>query len=67
LTRFDQDAFDALFACITRHLQADVYLSRPRTFEAILLAVLLEHEKRIEEIVKKIEALDGENMSIIEG
>jgi hypothetical protein len=53
----DQEAFDSLFACVTRHLQADVYLSRPRTFEAIILAVLLEHEKRIERIPKQ---LDGE-------
>jgi hypothetical protein len=50
-----QEAFDSLFACITRHLQADAYLSRPRTFEAVILAVLLEHEKRIEELMRRLE------------
>ena len=55
LSQPDADAFDHLFACITRHLQADVYLSRPRTFEAIMLTVLLEHEKRIEEVMRRLE------------
>ncbi|HYY16259.1 MAG TPA: hypothetical protein VE965_06405 [Gammaproteobacteria bacterium] len=54
LSQPDQEAFDHLFACITRHLQADVYLSRPRTFEAIILAVLLEHQKRIREFLQEL-------------
>ena len=55
LSQPDQEAFDSLFACITRHLQAEVSLSRPRTFEAIMLTVLLEHEKRIEEVMRRLE------------
>jgi hypothetical protein len=55
LSQPDQEAFDHLFTCITRHLQANVYLSRPRTFEAIMLTVLLEHEKRIEEVMRRLE------------
>jgi hypothetical protein len=51
----DQEAFDPLFACITRHIQADIYLSRPRTFEAVILAVLLEHEKRVMELIRELE------------
>jgi hypothetical protein len=54
LSKPDQEAFESLFACITRHLQADVYLSRPRTFEAIILAALLEHENRITELVQEL-------------
>ena len=57
LSQPDADAFDSLFACITRHLQAEVYLSRPRTFEAMILAVLLEHQKRVEEMVSELEKL----------
>jgi len=55
LSQLDQEAFDRVFACVTRHMQADVYLSRPRTFEAIILAVLLEHEKRILELIRELE------------
>jgi hypothetical protein len=32
-------------------------VSRPWPFETMVMAVLLEHEKRIEEMVKKLEEL----------
>ena len=54
LSKPDQEALDHLFACITRHMQADVYLSRPQTFEVIILAVLLDHEKRITELLEEL-------------
>jgi hypothetical protein len=66
LSQPDQEAFDHLFACIMRHLQADVYLSRPRTFEAVIPAVLLEHEGRIRELLSRLGAYEGRVGQIVE-
>jgi hypothetical protein len=35
---------------------ADLYVARPRSFEAVLMAVLLAHEYWIEEVVKQLDA-----------
>jgi hypothetical protein len=53
----DQAACDRRLACAKRQLQAGVMVSRPWPFETMVMAVLLEHEKRIEEMVKKREEL----------
>jgi hypothetical protein len=45
LSKEDQEAFDRMFAYAKQQLQADVYHGRPWRFEAVLTAVLLEHEK----------------------
>jgi hypothetical protein len=55
LPKADQALFDRLFDCAKRHVQAGVMLSRPWPFETIVMAVLLEHEKRIERILKQLE------------
>jgi hypothetical protein len=41
-------------ACATQRLQAEVQLGRPWRFEVVLMAVLLEHEKRVEEMVRRL-------------
>jgi hypothetical protein len=64
LSQPDQDAFDHLFACITQHVQGDAYLSRPPRFEAILLAVLLEHEKRIADLVRNLQTVQADARGI---
>ncbi len=43
----DQEAFDRLFACAVQQLQAEIQLGRAERFEEVLVAVLLEHEKRV--------------------
>jgi hypothetical protein len=53
----DQEAFDRMFECAKLHIQAGVMGSRPWPFETIVMAVLLDHEKRIERILKRV---DGE-------
>jgi hypothetical protein len=53
----DQVIFDKLFDCAKRHVQAGVMVSRPWPFETIVMAVLLEQEKRVTEIVKRLEEL----------
>jgi hypothetical protein len=48
--------FDKLFDCARLHSQAGVVVSRPWPFEMIVIAVLLEHQKRLERIRKQLEA-----------
>jgi hypothetical protein len=55
LPKADQVLFDRLFDCAKLHVQAGVCQSRPLPLETIILAVLLEHEKRVEELVQEIE------------
>jgi hypothetical protein len=55
LSKEDQAAFDRLFDCAKRHVQAGVMGSRPWPFETIVMAVLLEHQKRVEEMVRRLE------------
>jgi hypothetical protein len=59
LAKEDQEAFDRMFACATPQLQAEVRLGRPWRFEAVLMAVLLEHEKRMGELVNRLKELKG--------
>jgi hypothetical protein len=57
LSKEDQAAFDRMFACATQQLQAEVQLGQPWMFEAVLMAVLLDHEKRLEQIRTRLEAI----------
>jgi hypothetical protein len=56
LRKDDQAAFDRLFDCAKLHVQAGVYLSRPWPFEVIAMAMLLEHHKRLEQLLTRLEA-----------
>ena len=55
LSKEDQAAFDRLFDCAKLHVQVGVMISRPWPFETIVMAVVLEHQRRIEEVVRRIE------------
>jgi hypothetical protein len=55
LPKEEQAAFDRLFDCAKLHIQAGVMVSRPWPFETIVMAVLLEQEKRIEELMRRLE------------
>ena len=57
LRKDDQAAFDRLFDCAKLHVQAGVYLSRPWPFEVIAMAMLLEHHKRLEHLLIRLEAV----------
>jgi hypothetical protein len=57
LRKDDQATFDRLFDCAKLHVQAGVYLSRPWPFEVIAMAMLLEHHKRLEQLLTQLEAL----------
>jgi hypothetical protein len=56
LRKDDQATFDRLFDCAKLHVQAGVYLSRPWPFEVIVMAMLLEHHKRLEHLLSRLEA-----------
>jgi hypothetical protein len=57
LPKVDQARFDRLFDCAKLHVQAGVCQSRPVPLETIILAVLLEQQKRIEELLHTIQQL----------
>lgn len=63
LRREDQAQFDRLFELARLHLQAGVYASNPWPLEAMLLSMLLEHEKALsalEDRLKRLEARGSE-------
>jgi hypothetical protein len=55
LPKADQATFDRLFDCAKIHVQAGVMVSRAWPFETIVMAVLLEQEKRIERLLATLE------------
>jgi hypothetical protein len=57
LRKDDQAALDRLFDCAKLHVQAGVYLSRPWPFEVMAMAMLLEHHRRLEQLLAQLEAL----------
>jgi hypothetical protein len=61
LSKEDQEAFDRMFACAKRKLEAEVQLGRRWTFEAVSMAVLLEHEQRLDQVRMRLEAVSAEN------
>ena len=63
LPKADQAIVDRLFDCAKLHIQAGVMVSRPWPFETIMLAALLEQEKRIETLRREIEVLTRAHMN----
>jgi hypothetical protein len=59
LSKEDQEAFDRMFPCPNQQMQAEVQLGRPWRFEAVLVAVLLEHATMVGEMVRRLEEVSG--------
>jgi hypothetical protein len=59
LPKADQATFDRLFDCTKQQVQAGVYASRPWVFETIIMAVLLEHEKLLEQVRMRLKAVSS--------
>ena len=57
LPKADRATFDRLFDCAKLHVQAGVCQSRPLPLETIILAVLLEQHKQLEQVHEMLEAL----------
>jgi hypothetical protein len=54
LRKKDQEAFERLFECAKRQAQAEVYFPGSGSLEAVMLAGLLEHQRRIEEMLGQL-------------
>jgi hypothetical protein len=63
LPKSDQPIFDWLFDCAKLHIQAGVMVARPWAFETIVMAILLEQQKRIIELMTKVAPLRATNHS----
>jgi hypothetical protein len=59
LPKEDQAIFDRLFDCAKLHIQAGVMVSRPLAFEAIVMAVFLEQQKKLEQLQRLLEELQN--------
>jgi hypothetical protein len=62
LLKAAQEAFDRLFDCAKLQVQAGVYASRPWVFETMVMAILLEQQKALEQIPRRMEGLDQERL-----
>ena len=60
LSKEDQKVFDRMFACATQQLQGAVPLGQPWRFEAVCMAVLLAHEKVLDQVRTRLEAIRTE-------
>jgi hypothetical protein len=49
-----------MFECAKQQVQAEVLLGRPWKFEAVLMAVLLAHEKLLNQVQRRLEAISAE-------
>ena len=58
LRREDQAQFDRLFELARLHLQAGVYASNPWPLEAMLLSMLLEHQKALGALKERLKKLE---------
>jgi len=58
LRKEDQKVFDRLFDLARLHVQAGVYASSPWPLEAILISILLEHHKALEELRAKCKKME---------
>ena len=54
INKEDQEAFDRLFDLAKLHTHAAVYQAHSFPMETILLSICLDHEKIIEEILRKL-------------
>jgi hypothetical protein len=57
LAEADQPIFDRLFDCTKLHIQAGVMVSRPWPFETIVMAIILEQQKRLERLQSLLDEL----------
>jgi hypothetical protein len=54
LSKEDQQVFERLFERAKFHTHAGVYMARSWLLETILLCIILEHGKILEEIIGKL-------------
>lgn len=60
LRREDQPRFDALFEYAAAHADASSYLNHETPMEALLFSVALEQEARIDDLERRLDALEAD-------
>lgn len=55
LRREDQRAFDKLFVMAKRHMAEAAHAARPVPFDAFIVTILIEQQKEIEALRKRLE------------
>lgn len=63
LRKEDRDVLDGLFAKALRHSGEIACAERTYPFEGMLVSILIEQEKRINELSRRLLTLEGENRS----
>ncbi len=66
LRKEDQELFDEMFRAPRIHLAASTYTMRVIPFESVAMAIMLEQEKQIKELEKKINVLEEQTISDLE-
>jgi DNA-binding transcriptional regulator LsrR (DeoR family) len=66
LGRRDREAFDRLFQHARQHAAEAGYVARPTTFEAVMMAVLLEQEKALQDIRDRLDKLEAGRLERLE-
>ncbi len=61
LRREDQEAMDALFAAAKYHVAAMAYASRLTPLEAILMGILVEHQKSLRQLQHRLSELESQH------
>jgi hypothetical protein len=64
LRREDQAHLDRLFESARLHLQAGVYAANPWPLESMLLSMLLEHQKALRVLERRLQSLEGPESEI---
>ncbi|HDD53646.1 MAG TPA: hypothetical protein ENF32_06245 [Thermosulfidibacter takaii] len=59
LRKEDREALDRLFDYAKLHAAEAGYAARLYPFETLLIAMLLEHEKKIQELERRLATLEG--------
>jgi hypothetical protein len=59
LRKEDQAHLDRLFESARLHLQAGVYAANPWPLESMLMAMLLEHEKALDDLKERVGRLEN--------
>ena len=64
LRKEDQAHLDRLFELARLHLQAGVYAAQPWPLESLLLSMLLEHQKTLVSLTRRLQSLEAPESDI---
>ena len=65
LSKEDQEVFDQLFEKVRLHVEAGANALRPWPFDTILISMLMEQEKELDELRSKLEEYEKKDKVIL--